>query len=342
MIKLEINGENYQFFESYSIDLRFDAIASSISFSAFFDADSPTHKKLFKPFSYNSLKVYFDSTLLLTGYIVSHTFPDSNKPEPVAVSGYSKTGVLEDCKIHQDSYPLQYANLSLLDIVKKLCKPYDIEVIYDDEVEAIVNASIVSETAKETDTVKEYLASICNQRNVVLTHNEKGQIVLTKAKAAATPIDSFTTSKLINPTLSTNGQGMFKTATIMRQAGLDEENAGQSVVENPFVSITRSTTIVQTSGDNSTIEDTAKDVLSKQLKSISFNFSLRDIFYRNGSLVLPNNVILIKNKQNYLYNYTKFFVERVTLNGNSKGNTADLKCVIPEVYTKETPINIFE
>mgnify|MGYP003149108039 CR=1 FL=1 len=343
MITIKVNGVNFNFFENFSIDLRFDAIASSFSFDAVFDINNSLHRSLFKPLSYALTQIYYNGRLILTGYIINHTFPDSASPEKASFSGYSKTGLLEDCTIPESVYPIQFEEISLRNICEKLVAPFGLAVFVDSAVGQEVTKTIKVEAAKENDTVKKYLSSICNQKNIIITHDEKGNLVLTKAKANQQPVQFFNpSSNNTQMTLTTNGQSMYSESLVMRQASIDTENAGQSTVSNPFVPLFRSFTSIQSSGTDNDTNAAANNVLSKQLKNIKLSIKSDDITFDNGELIKPNNIITVQNSEIYLFDRTKFFIESVNLKGDKDKNIATLNCVIPEVYNKEVPKNIFE
>lgn len=345
MITIKVNGTNFDFFDSYDIGLRFDTIASTFSFNAVFDSQNSLHRSLFKPLSYSDVQIYWNGGLILTGVMINTSFSDSAKYETAKISGYSKTGILEDCTIAQESYPLDFEKLTLLEIATKLCDPFGITVVTDLSSEDlnIANLEIKSDSAKETQTVKSYLSSLCNQRNLILTHNEKGQLLITKVKARSNPVQHFVPES--NPstkmTIAVNGQAMFSETLVMKQASVDTDNAGQSTVTNPLVSTRRTTTAIQSSGTDNDTEKAANNLLSKQLKNIKLTINCDRNTFDNGNLFKPNNVITVQNDEIYLFNRAYFFIEVVTLKGSNKENVAGLTCVLPEVYTKEQPKNIF-
>lgn len=343
MISIKINNKSFTFFETYQIDLRFNAISSSFSFSALFEPDNQTHRSLFKPLSFNLIEIFESGNLILTGYVVNNTFSDSSKPEKTSFSGYSKTGLLEDCTIPQSIYPIQFENLSLIEIARKLCDPFGISVIVDPIVQSEVDTVFASESAKETDTIKKYLASLCNQKNLVLSHNSRGNLLITRIKADVLPVQFFnSTSANTEMNLTTNGQGMFSESLVMKQAGIITDNAGEELINNPFITRFRSSTTIQSSGTDNDTKFAAENILSKQLQNIKLTIQTDDIKFDNGNLLKPNMVITVQSDKLFLFKRTKFFIESVNLTGNKDSDTASLTCVIPEVYTKQTPINIFD
>ena len=342
MITVKINKKSYSFFSSYEIGLRFDSIASTFSLSAFFEPDNSDHKKIFKPLSFNTVEIFHNGKIILTGYIVNVSFGSSSIKELITISGYSKSGVLEDCSIPKSVYPIQFEGLTLAQIATKVCEPFGISVLIDSSVSSEANEVLSLDGAKETDTVKQYLVNLCNQKNLILSHNEFGNVIITRTKADQKPIQSFTDqSNAVSMSLDTKGQKMFSENFVMGQAGIDTNNAAEASVSNPYINILRSSTTLQTSGTDNDSESVASDILAKQLRGINLVMEFDNILFSNNSLFVPNKVINVINKEIYLYNVTKFFIESVTLRGDSDSETGILNCVLPEVYNKQIPTNIF-
>ena len=74
--------------------------------------------------------------------------------------------------------------------------------------------------------------------------------------------------------------------------------------------------------------------------AISFTIKL-DRWKINNKLIKPGDIITITSPENYVYKKTRLFIDEVNFKGDSKETTATLKCVLPEVYNKEIPRNIF-
>jgi len=125
-IHIEILNREIQY-NDLQMSLRYDSIASTFSFSVYYDPTNEKQKQLFRPLSFNSCKIYYkhaDNTIetLVTGMLVRHQFKTSEVKQWVVISGYSITGVLENSSIAD--FPIQFDNLSLKEIAEKVCKPF--------------------------------------------------------------------------------------------------------------------------------------------------------------------------------------------------------------------------
>jgi len=341
---LKIDGKQYDFFNEVNVSLKYDSIASAFSFSFYFDPSNIEHKRLLEPLKYKPCTIEHEGELLITGTLISCGFNSSDKPSLVGVGGYSKAGVLEDCEIPTSNYPLQTQNLKLRDIATRLLKPFNIPFKVDSIVSASMDRTIAETTANEKQSVKSYLTELAGQRHIIMSHNEKGEVIFTKANTVQKPLIEFNLSNGLIPatsmTLDVNGQAMHSQITVIKEASADGGNAGQATIRNPFVNVFRPSVKVQTSGDDNTTSQAARMELSKELSNIKLTIQL-DRWTINGKIIRPNNIVSVTNPELYIYHKTNFFIESVTFKGNEKEQTSVLTCVLTSVYDNSTPINIF-
>ena len=92
----------------------------------------------------------------------------------VTISGYSLTGVLEDCEIPPKIYPLQSDNLSLKQIAQKIIAPFGLKMIVDSSVESLMNSSFKKSTAKEKPKYKKLFIRISiTKEHCTFTHTTR-------------------------------------------------------------------------------------------------------------------------------------------------------------------------
>jgi len=341
-MEISVGGKKLNFFNGFSLSLRYDAVASSFAFDAYFNPENETHKELLKPLQYQDCIVTHNGEKVITGTILSQTFPAESEPKLVQINGYSKTGVIEDSTIPTSIYPLQSNGLTLRQIASKLLNPFNLSFVVSSDVSSDMDKVFTVSTAGERQTVKDYLSELATQRNIVITHNEKGQLLFTRANTTQNPILTIDGGAIpaTKMTLNINGQAMHSTITVVKQADIDGGNAGQSTVNNPYVSVFRPIVKTQDSGNDTDTSKAAKAALALELKAITLTIDI-DRWDANNSIIRPGAIIAIKEPKLYIYNLTRFFVEQIDYAGNSESMTANLKCVLLEVYNGKTPINIF-
>lgn len=372
-----IRMRTVDYFNSFRVSLQYDSVASQFSFAFYFDPKNREHAELACVSHMHEAIVEHNGEVLITGYILSQSFNRSPRKELSQLAGYSKPGVFEDCDIPTDQYPLEIEGLTLKEIAQKIAAPFGIGVIVDKATgdktrtpflagpPSVQDGQIVNEVtgeimredptlddklskriekvnAKESQNIKGFLTELAAQRNVVLSHDAKGNLVFTVAKTGLKPIAHFEDGLIdthINVTY--NGQPLHSHITVVKQADESGGNAGEVTIRNPYVPILyRPRVIVQTSGDDVDIELVAKQALAAELKNITCTISI-DRWDINNKLIKPNNIITVMSPENFIYHKTKFFVEKVDYEGDAKKTTAVLTCVLPEVYNNNYPKNIF-
>lgn len=350
MISLIINDRirdrKVEFFNNFTLDLKYDSIGSSFAFNYFFDPNNQEHIELSVPGHYHVAKIEWKGERLLTGTILSNSTVDDTKKPLINFSGYSLPGVLEDCSIPPDLYPLQSDGLTLREIATKITNRFGLGLVVSSLVASEMDKVIGTTDVKETQKVKQYLAQLTSQRNIILTHDVNGNLVFTRANTIGSPLLNFDRDKggipFIKMTTKFNGQGMHSDITAMKQADKDGGNAGESSVTNPYVPfVFRPLVVTQSSGDDNDTEKVAKMAVSAELKNFTLTIEM-DRWVVNDKVIMPNNTIIVKNPDAQIYTPTKFFIESVKLSGDHKTQRATLNCVLPEVYNNQTASYIYE
>jgi len=338
-ITVKIGSEIYDFFTSVTLTLKYDGIASAFSITSYFDEKNESHIKLFKPLQYKLVQIYADDVLVLTGTILNVSFNEIASKQLATISGYSLPGILEDCNIPTSLYPLQSDNRTLKEIADNLCKPFGIGVEVDSSVLDLVNKPYKKTTADEKQSVKSYLTSLANQRNIILSHTPEGKLLFTKAKTNGIPIDNY---KYLSRKLDISGQKIHSQITAIMQPKVEAENAAESNIENPFISNFRPAVVQQNSGDDNDTGDAAQNMIQAEMKNIKLAIDIDNIVWENGDLILPNNIIAVMAPELYLFNKVNFFIEQVTIKKDKSSESASLTAYLPQVYSGEKFVNIFE
>ena len=340
-MELKVNNKKIDFFNKVAVNLQYDSVASDFGFDFLFDPNNPEHKELARPLQYKNATLTHNNETIITGTVLSHGFSSRSVKQPAALSGYSLPGVLEDCQIPLSTYPLQYNNLSLKQIIEKLIKPFGLKLEIDASVAARANAVYSTITANESDTVKEFITNLAAHKKIIVTHNAAGHLYLTEAKTNVSPIIKFhgqTPYEAMR--LSVNGQQMNSEIHAIKQASVKHPNAGQANKKNPLVGAYRPKTIQQTKGTDNDTEYVADKALNNQLRNIKLTIELTT-WVVDGKILRPNNTVSVVEPELYLYNPATFFIESVALEGDNVAQKATLTCVPPEAYTHLTPKNMF-
>jgi prophage tail gpP-like protein len=353
LMLVKINKQDVFFFTSGSISLKLDSIASTFSLSCRFNPENDLHKELFKPLQYLDIEIFNSKEKkIFTGTILNHSFRSNKEFNLVNISGYSKSGILEDVTIPPKMYPLENTSLSLKQIAEKLCNAYGIGLkigsnagnvnVKGTETEGLTteekaNVLYPKTVASPTDTVKGYLAKLCAQRNILLSHDFDGNVVLFKPNDNAKPKYFFNSENTLEMGSDYNGQGMHSEINVVRQPS--EENAGVSNVDkaiNPLIGKYRPTTKVLSSGSDTDTKKAADYELASELQNITRTVKLVGLF----DDLFPGDIVNTHEHGTYSFAYSRYMISEVTLNFNEKEETTDLQLRLPETYSGKVPKNI--
>lgn len=337
-MKIKINNTTFFFFNNFSVKLTLGAVASSFSFVARFNPDNLNHRMLFKPLSYPKIEIFTDEdVLLLTGIIINHDFNSDKNPQLVKVSGYSNGGILEDVTIPFSLYPLESIRRSLKDITERLLKRFNLKLIVDSSVSEEVNSIYEKTVAQPTESIKNYLSKLASQKNVVLSHNNKGDIVFFRPNTKALPKVFFNKENTTNITLSIKGQAIHSEITVLRQ--LSKENNKLSpvdTIENSLITAFRPLTKTLTSGTDTSTKLAADNILAKELRNIQIGIKIP-----KWEELSPGDLIDVQDNEIFLFEKTKLIIDSLVFNENQESKTMTIIALLPESYTGEAPKNIF-
>jgi prophage tail gpP-like protein len=362
-MRVVIDKKNVEFFTSGSITLKLDSIASTFEFSARFSAQNKEHQELFKPLQYKDVEIYNSKDkLIFTGTILNHRFKSNPVRELVIISGYSKSGILEDVTIPPSAYPLESTNRSLKDIAERLCGLYGINVVISDQSKNIADTKIVGKpkkiraqsdfetikaksklifgrtSASPSESIKDYLAKLAGQKNIILSHNEKGEVLLFQPDLLQKPRYFFTKGNSLSMSMDVNGQAMHSNIYVVRQPS--DENQGVSTVDstkNSLIGKYRPTTKILSSGVDTETKDAAENELAAELKNINATVELQGLFDE----IYPGEIVNVHNHYLYNYAYNRWMVDSITLKFDEKSDTTTLNLVPPESFNGANPRNLF-
>lgn len=335
---IKIGGDFFDYFSGLAINLKLDSIASVFGFNVRFNPDNPVHKRIFKPLSYQKVEIFNSADeLIFTGTIINHDFTSTEKPELLAVSGYSLPGVLEDVTVPVSSYPLESINRSLKDVTERLLALFDLELVVDPTAAVAADAIYTKSVASPTDTIKAYIAKLTTQRNVVLSHNQRGQVVIYRPSIDA-PVYFFNSSNTLSIKLRVNGQALHSDISVIRQPSADNTGvATADTVKNPLVTNFRPQTKILSSGEDTDVSNAANNELAAELKNIELVVDLNRI-----ENILPGSIVEVLNPECYIYKKTKFMVIDVAIKGDVNAESSQFKLVLPETFTGSEPPKIFD
>lgn len=340
MIELRTGGKSFQFFIEIDVDLRLDTIASTFSFLGV----DTNNSDLFKTLKYTEVEVWFVDNdlgineLLLTGQVINTSKVSQKKKTPVRLAGYSKPGKLEDVNIPIELYPLQRDNVSLAEIAKEICDRWSINLKIFDAALADANIAFEKVSADPEEKVKQYLSGLCNLRNLTLSHDNRGRLLIYKilnSIEANFRLDSAKDS--LKVTLSENGQAIHSECTVIKQATVKDTNSAQATAKSPFSS-GQDRPIVKKlpNGEQTDVERYANAVLAREAKNIVITIEHEGWTIQNKLIRAGFYIELTDEKLEF--ENLKLIVQSQQLKSDKKnGKTMTMTCVLPCVYTGVLP-----
>lgn len=338
-----------EFFSDFQLSLKYDSFGSIFSFSFYFDPANPEHKELACVTHYHDCEIEHLGETIVTGFALSQGFTYSPSKQLATISGYSKPGFFEDCSIPIESYPLQFNGMSLKSIAERITKPwnkqtkYKIGIIIDDSVADLMNKTYPSVEVSNTDSISSVLTKLAQERKIIVSHDDKGNLLFTQAKTNIDPIMKFDFGSGQIPGYefqhTFNGQGMHSDIVVMKQASMSDNNSIQGTFRNPYVpTVYRPKTVTMNSDDN--LNEFGLRELAKEWENLSLSIKI-DRWDLANKIIRPNNMIEIQSPELYIYPKSKFFIRQVDYTGSASETTCVLNCCIPEVVNNQMAKSIF-
>lgn len=196
---LKINGNNYNTWKSISIQRSIVQIAGSFSFSTANIYSGQNEK--WNITTGDKCTIEVAGKTVITGYIDDIDNGYDLGRHDITFSGRDKTGDLVDCSYDISpepevrgvgSFPYyppagkgEFKNLSFLQILEKLCDPFNVDVVLDSKLslESYLFDTIANYTPESGSKVYEQIVTLCNQFAVLpVPHpNGSGNLYITRS-----------------------------------------------------------------------------------------------------------------------------------------------------------------
>lgn len=244
-MELKVNGHIYKLYNEVNISLKYDSISDLFSYRLYFDPNNPQHKADFRPGIFPTCTITHGGVLVMTGTILKYSFASAGDPpkQLVIISGYSITGVLDDCCVLNTNSmegagskvidinsttiaippaSLQFDGLNLPQIASLVIGYYVLNLKIDPELandpdftKPYPHVAIDDDIThtKPGQKVSEFLNDLCKEKSVVLSHDRHGNVLLTRAHVDKIVTTSSTTVSITSNDTPGIGRGEFTTTT---------------------------------------------------------------------------------------------------------------------------------
>ncbi len=285
---IKINGKKLEFFDNVTLSTTLNAISSSFSFSTFF---------VIEKYEFAKIEVLRNNVIIFTGKVFAPSFPETTKPEPINYKCYSLTGELEDCSLPLSSYPIQTQNKSLKEIIESIVASFDVVVKFDSSALSEINKKYTLQDQNPTAKASQIINTLCSQKFLILTHNAKGELIITKSVIG----------KLAKPPLATktprnyNYRKFYNKYLILGQKSIKGGSKRQATAIFTNLPENRNISKIQSDGDAGNTQQQADAMRADSYKSNSRTLEYHDYFGNVGEIYDIQGVEMIANSMNYNY-----------------------------------------
>ena len=287
-VQIKINGEKLTYFDSLTIERQINSIASTCSFMTFKDLSD---------YEYSDITILRDDIIIFGGVVVGKSVPNNIKPEPFTYNCYSSGGILMDCTIPLELYPLQSQGKTLEELVTNICDNFGVKIFIDSSAYSDCLLAYTLENNSPEQKVIDVINNLCAQRNIILSHENDGTILLTKNIIGS----QQQPPRPISSTVNYDYTAFFYKYNIVGQQSITGDSAREASTTLDNINEKRTITKVQKDGEN---EDTIKQANSfknDSYKANSQEIEYADYFPKIGGIYNIDGIKLLCNRYNYRY-----------------------------------------
>jgi len=306
--------------------------------SVLFDPNDKDHVKYFK-FG-NNASVYIDNKLKLTGEIkIISPIADKNK-RLWTIGIKSHAGLLLDTHIPKTFFPLEYLNVTISEIITRICNGFGVGLVFDDSVEEVLNIVIdnnygVSASAGITETPFDYILRLVSTRGINVSDDSEGNLFIYKFKKADSVlsiIEGLTTGFTSLGALY-DYDSLHRNYHIFSQYG-DSDNYAVSRFD--IFSLPLHKNIISPDSSSGNTEEYSKWILCRHIgNSIKVMFSLPSFNFEGVSLSV-GDIVNIKAQSLGIYEETEMVIEEIK-ETQTLSEMTKIVLTVPGAYTGEVP-----
>lgn len=222
MLTLEINGYPYTNFNDVRVTKSIRELSGSFTFTA---NNDPKNNELFEIYTGDACRVLVDDKPIITGYIDIIEVEYSIDKHNIIIQGRDKTSDIIDSTV--DGSLSFTENISLKAVIELILSKSNIDIDVIDNVgtlEDFSSSEVISSTVG--DTVFDIINAYAKKRQVLLTSNEDGNIVITRG-------EGIETNATLNLTKNSNGFNNIKSGRVVRDSTKQFYNYTYKSQNNP-------------------------------------------------------------------------------------------------------------
>ncbi len=343
-VALKIGGKQWRFWDDLELQFGIDTY-STVGFTAPFEVERQEFKNTFRPFSFKPMELTIGGEASFTGTMLDVVPPASSDARTVAVSGYSKPGVLE-CDFPVSLLPFETNGLTLEQIVAPIADAFGLKVSFNGQPGSVFKRAKKKTKKNSTEpdgSIQDFLVRLAQQRGFVLSNNAAGDLVFWKSVAVGSPVARLKAGAppVLSVTPTFNAQEYFSEITgfVPHKTGVPGAKFTEKNSRLPGVLRPSSFQIDQTQiGDAPGAVRAALGRMFANAMTLAVELpTWRD---PKGKLWQPNTTVKLLAPDAMVYTETEFLVRNVSLRRGSESKTATLGLVMPGAFSGEVPTRL--
>lgn len=335
-LALLINGQRFRYWTGISITRSIDSM-DTLSISAPFEPDDAQFRATFKPFAFAPVNVTVGGAPLFTGTMLTVDPSLKEDGRTVSAACYSVPAVTGDCTAPASAYPLEWNEAGLRTIAEAAAAPFGLAVLFEGE----EGAPFERVSLKPGEKVLQFLITLAQQRGLLVSSTERGQLLFTKAIKTGGPVARLVegAAPLVDVVPVFNAQDYYSEITGIEPVvvGL---RGGQVTVRNPLLrGVVRPLAFEVSDTVNADIEAACNAKAGRMFANV-VNYSCNVATWRDpsGNLWKPNTTVTLDAPGAMVYGEYEFLVRAVTLSRTSDGGeVATLALTIPGAFDSQVP-----
>jgi prophage tail gpP-like protein len=310
-------------------------------------------KETITPFTYEDAQVYLGGELVLTGKVYGLEPEITPEGKTLGVQIFSEVCDIVDSVRYP---PYEFKKKTLRQIARELIEEdLGLKVVWEyiDDEQYLERVNI-----EPQQTIFRFLRELADQFAILITSNEKGEVLFTRADTESKPVETI--KNLTNARAKYNGRDLFaiyrvtaKTPARGKKTKRRRAKANPSFATSPFLKFAEAqdpavpvSRLTIKSADNTSIEKLPQaadwqrskrwvDALAMKIPRVGWRPQGSDDLYKE------NTQITLKNDDLWLGNGFDFLIKSVEYSLAKNGATSVLTLVPPQAYTGEAIPDIF-
>lgn len=328
-----INGKSFGGWEQVSITRSLDNAAAGFQLAV--SERFPGQSQPLRIIPGDACEVRIGSDLVVTGFVDKVEPSYDRGSHSIMVAGRSATADLVDCSVEPPFSTI--SNLTILQIADRLAKPYGVDIVdaLGGQTEALESFDL-----NVGDTVFAVISKLAALKACIVTDDEKGRLLLTRAGTAkaSTALRSGENGNILSGRGAFDHSGRYRKYICSGQGKGNDQNFGAAVseleatVEDRGVKRNRTLYIrAEGTADLKKVQDRARWEASSRIgKSVSLTLNVQGWRQGNGDLWKVNHLVLIKDP--LLTVDGEFLISSVTYSLNESGTICTMTAVPKSAY----------